>query len=288
MADTKISELPVATAIASPDAVPIVQDGVTKQALVSLFRSFLKFIGLDFTGNNLTFMNGTTMWKSTGDSNDQTTNPYTPTTSGIVVKDANNDEIWRLWANADNVSGSSIFLGAHAGENLTDVSDKSVVIGNHTLPQQTNTNSGNTIIGYRAGGSLTGDTDVVGFQNTLIGEGAAIYTATRDAGTQNVSQAVVVGGGANAVGNQSVAIGYAVDALGTNQIAIGVGAELHLDNPDNIVLIGNGDITDAYFGSLAGLSILHGKGNAIVFPDSDPHVAGAAYWVLGVLTKSAG
>ncbi len=42
MADTKISELPVATAIASPDVAPIVQGGVTKQADVSLFGgSFL-------------------------------------------------------------------------------------------------------------------------------------------------------------------------------------------------------------------------------------------------------
>ncbi len=37
MADTKISELPVATAIASPDVAPIVQGGETKQADVSLF-----------------------------------------------------------------------------------------------------------------------------------------------------------------------------------------------------------------------------------------------------------
>ncbi len=42
MADTKISELPVATAIASPDVALIVQGGVTKQADVSLFGgSFL-------------------------------------------------------------------------------------------------------------------------------------------------------------------------------------------------------------------------------------------------------
>ncbi len=39
--DVKISELPVATAIASPDVAPIVQGGVTKQADVSLFGSFL-------------------------------------------------------------------------------------------------------------------------------------------------------------------------------------------------------------------------------------------------------
>ncbi len=37
MADTKISELPIATAVASPDVAPIVQGGVTKKADVSLF-----------------------------------------------------------------------------------------------------------------------------------------------------------------------------------------------------------------------------------------------------------
>ncbi len=42
MVDTKISELPVATSIASPDVAPIVQGGATKQADVSLFGgSFL-------------------------------------------------------------------------------------------------------------------------------------------------------------------------------------------------------------------------------------------------------
>ncbi len=52
MDDTKISELPAATSIASPDVVPIVQDGVTKQSDVSLWKSFLNFVGLDFTGSN--------------------------------------------------------------------------------------------------------------------------------------------------------------------------------------------------------------------------------------------
>jgi len=31
-----------------------------------------------------------------------------------------------------------------------------------------------------------------------------------------------------------------------------------------------------------------GKAVVVVFPDSDPHVVGAAYWVAGVLTRSAG
>ncbi len=57
MADTKISELPVATAIASPDVAPIVQGGVTKQADVSLFSgSFLStnIARVDPSGDDLT------------------------------------------------------------------------------------------------------------------------------------------------------------------------------------------------------------------------------------------
>ncbi len=184
--------------------------------------------------------------------------------------------------------GSSIFIGAHAGEHLTDVSTTSIVIGFEALPQQTANNSDNTIIGYRAGGSLTGDTDVFGFQNTLIGQEADIYTVTREAGTQNVSQSVAVGAGAIAVGNQSVSIGFGADALGTNQIVIGYGVSIHLDSPDNIAVVGNSDVTDVYFGSTSGAAKLHGKGNAIVFPDSDPHIVGAGYWLAGVLTRSSG
>ncbi len=49
MADTKISELPVATSIASPDVAPVVRGGVTMQADVSLFRggsSYLRIVDL--------------------------------------------------------------------------------------------------------------------------------------------------------------------------------------------------------------------------------------------------
>lgn len=45
------------------------------------------------------------------------------------------------------------------------------------------------------------------------------------------------------------------------------------------IAISAGDVTSSRF---------NGPGDGIVFPDSDPHVAGAAYWVGGVLTKSAG
>ncbi len=52
--DVKILELPVATSIASPDVAPIVQAGVTKQADVSLFNSFLSrtIVRVDPGGND--------------------------------------------------------------------------------------------------------------------------------------------------------------------------------------------------------------------------------------------
>ncbi len=50
--DVKISELPVATSIASPDVAPIVQGGVTKQASVSLFKSsFTNVYSVDANGD---------------------------------------------------------------------------------------------------------------------------------------------------------------------------------------------------------------------------------------------
>ncbi len=55
MLDTKISELPAATAIASPDVAPIEQGGVTKKADVSLFGgSFLSanIARVDLSGND--------------------------------------------------------------------------------------------------------------------------------------------------------------------------------------------------------------------------------------------
>ncbi len=315
MADTKISELPAATSVDSPDLVPIVQGGETKRAAVGLFQSFLKFIGLDFTGNNLTFMNGTTMWKSTGNSNstqssgtltigqeyliktyhspDDFTNvgassnangilftatgttpsvwssstviytrPYTPITAGIIVKDANDVEVWRLFA-SDPGSGNEdrgLYIGAGAGANAI---------------QHSSGGQDSTAVGFGALGSVTTGQDNTGL-GTFAG-GAGLVT-----GSANVFIGSNVGTGASDISN-SVAIGAGIVITGSNAIALNAFAD-----DDNTAVIGNDALTDAYFGSTSGNAILHGKGDAIVFPDSDPHVAGAAYWVLGVLTRSAG
>ncbi len=277
MADVKISELSPATFVDSPDFVPIVQAGSTKKATVSLFQAFLKFIGLDFAGNNLTFMNGTTMWKSTGDA----THPYTPTTAGMIFKDASNVEFGRIWfSNPDTGSNDntrSVFIGANAGANTT--THDSVAIGFNALSGG-DISFGNTAIGSRA---LEAINDVNSDQNVAIGFQALQNLTT---GYENVAIGYQAGKNLDS-GIDNIAIGTNanIGSSTNNSIVIAHGVTT---NSDNVIIIGNAQNTDAYFGSTSGNAILHGKGDAIVFPDSDPHIVGAGYWLAGVLTRSAG
>ncbi len=264
MADVKISELPAAVSVDSPDLVPIVQAGATKKATISLLQSFLKFVGLDFTGNNLTFMNGTTMWKSTGDN----THAYTPTNSGIIVKDADNNEVWRLWGDGD----SNLFLGNALALSVDNdnAALNNTAVGAFAL-QQLVGGTNNVAIG-----KSSNDTVVDGSFNTVVGSGAA--TASDNSHSTEI-------GFSSSAGDQSIAVGSRALSVGTNTIVIGY----NLSNAvDNTAVYGNSSNTDAYFGSTSGNAILHGKGDAIVFPDSDPRIVGAGYWLAGVLTRSNG
>lgn len=186
------------------------------------------FIDLDFTGNNMTFMNGTTMWKSTGDSNDPVTHPYTATTSGIIVKDANNEEVFRIWASDPdptdtNYNTHNLYIGSLAGENQP--SD--------------NTSAGfqNTGVGAFALQNVT-----TGFNNTALGHGAGVSTTSE---SNNIS--IGHGVGAQPGCNRTVIIGNGASSGNdlTNIIALG-------DNCDvwssNTAVIGNSEITDVYFG----------------------------------------
>lgn len=50
-------------------------------------------------------------------------------------------------------------------------------------------------------------------------------------------------------------------------------------------------LDDTFTGSANDVLVSNGSQalwSSVVFPDSDPHIAGAGYWVAGVLTKSAG
>ncbi len=255
MADVKISELPIATSIASPDVAPIVQGGVTKKADVSLF-------GVS--------SNASLVLHSSGDSNDPVTHPYTFTNSGIIVKDANNAEVLRLWATDPVNDIGSLYIGAKAGENSIEYSgggQAQTAVGFHSLAEIT-VGSDNTALGVYSGEDV-----VTGIKNVFIG----MHTK----GDDDSSHAVAIGFRAQVFSEKGIAIGEVADA-DENAISIGYGVSA----PALTIHIGNVDQTDAYFAE--GNAILHGKGDAIVFPDSDPHIAGAGYWDSGVLTRSAG
>ncbi len=255
MADTKISELPVASAIASPDVAPIVQGGVTKQADVSLFGSSKASLILH----------------SSGDVNDPTT--LNAANAGIDVIDVNSSVVFRIWSNGNQ----DLFIGNP--QPTVSLGGSNVLIGGFNLVGADPSVVNNVALGDRALRDLT-----TGGDNFGLGTGAG---ATIKAGTNNIFI------GSTSFSSETGAVGlvlvgdstFAYSGVTENAIAIGASCEVHTSNT---AVIGNSSITDTYFGSISGASILHGKGDAVVFPDSDPHVAGAAYWVLGVLTRSAG
>ncbi len=215
MADTKISELPVATEVIDSDIVPIVQSGSTKQATAGLLRLIQILLGGDALKSNL-------------------------------------------------------IIGDDAAPSLDPAAETNVGIGKAIFAQLT------TGVGNVAVGALAGDTTIAGNYNVSIGNGSASRS--------DVSESVGIGS-ATTSGEQSISVGSLSSAYGTNVICIGYNIT---DLVDNTAVIGNADMTDISFGSVSGLAILHGKGNAIVFPDSDPHIVGAGYWLAGVLTRSNG
>ncbi len=202
------------------------------------------FIGLDFTGNNMTFMNGTTMWKSTGDVNDSST--FNATNTGITQKDVNNVVMFTLWS--DGTFGGNIllvdklpsgfgygdatdlvFVGTQIGVNFTS-GYADVAIGNSALQSITEGVS-NTAIGTASGNATTD-----GIRNVFIGDGAYAKESS---------------------GNSITVIGQSATAdtgVTDNAIALGRAA---IVTANNTAVIGNSAVTDVYFGSASALAKVH-------------------------------
>ena len=222
--------------------------------------------------------NATLLLHSTGDTTDVTT--FTADNSGFKQVDVNNVEMFRVWTSGDN---GSIYIGDKlpAGFASPDWIPDNVAIGLQVMPNITGgAAAGNVGVGKNALSNLT-----TGAENTAIGQFAG--NATED-GANNV----FIGGFAIAsepsaascvvVGDEALAdIGVT-----NNGIAIGDSARVM---SNNTFVAGNPNVTDLWAGGQnVGNAILHGKGNAIVFPDSDPHIVGAGYWSAGVLHRSSG
>jgi hypothetical protein len=202
------------------------------------------FIGLDFTGNNMTFMNGTTMWKSTADINDSATS--TATNTGITQKDVNDVVMFTLWSDGTfggNVlivdqlpagfdfgnAADDVFIGTQTAVNFTSGSSN-VAVGNSALNQLIN-GDGNVAVGQSAGSAVT-----TGLGNVSLGTNAGQIEAT-------ASNTTILGFGA-----------LAFTGVTDNAIAIGKEA---IVTADNTAVIGNASVTDVYLGSSAALAKVH-------------------------------
>lgn len=270
MSDKRTSEETAASVLDGTELVRIVQSGENKKAILGDVGRALRSAGTP--GN------------------------YTLAASGILVKNADGVEVFRIWGtdpdDVNNYNSDNIYLGKLAGaDQPTDnvsAGYSNTGVGAYAL-QHITTGAANAAFGQSAGAEIT-----TGGSNSLVGSGAGGFITTGSRNTA-IGYATGVGSGNDdeCVSDQRmVFVGTFATRAGVpkatpliNGIAIGYEAQV---TGSNRAVIGGTDITDAYFGSEAGLAKLHGKGDAVVFPDSDPHVAGAAYWVAGVLTKSAG
>ncbi len=224
----------------------------------------------------------TLILQSSGDSTDPST--FTADNSGIKQLDVNDVEMLNIFVNGEDAgnSGGNLLItdkfnsglvsGQAYGNTIIGVGAAEEYSGEQT------TAVGNTVVGYDALADMTDAVD-----NTAIG-----YVAGKGIieGTDNVF--LGYNSQVNSDASELVIIGSSAEAgenVTTASIAIGANAVV---SENGRAVIGDDSITDLYIGSESAGAIFHGKGDAIVFPESDPHVAGAAYWIAGVLTKSTG
>ena len=204
----------------------------------------------------------------------------------------------------DNAPTSNTAIGSNALKSLTN-GQSNVAVG-QAAAQSIDEGANNVVIGQgtdilEPGGSqiviIGGQTDTdVGVTDNAIGIGYAIEVKADNQaviGNGNISEAIF---GCPSVSETSglLIIGrtYRITNFATDDDFTNVGAS---SNETGEVFTATGTTpTDWSHGSTIstlnpyGNAILNGKADFLVFPDSDPHVAGAAYWVGGVLTKSTG
>lgn len=201
---------------------------------------------------------------------------YTLAACGIQLKNSDGVEVLRIWAtdpDLDNdFNSANLYIGAGAGASQptdnVDAGYSNVGVGASSLSSSTlstyNTSVGSYAMTYLVDGSAV----------TGIGSGCGA-SVDASANSRSISDLDCVFVGAYANRGPDVANDVPIE----NSIVIGHAAA---GKGSNTAVLGNDSITDTYLkGNVHGASVL-------VFPDADPHVAGAAYWVAGVLTKSAG
>ncbi len=271
MADTKISELPVATAIASPDVAPIVQGGVTKQADVSLFGgSSSSFISanvarFDPSGSNSTGVVG------------DLSKPF------LSVQGAINA------IQAGSFNHPAIDLGNNASlEDLTTSLQELKFIGTRSAFQTLTCTSPATVDLFFVGTSVSGS---VNFDNTdsaiTLTAGASLADITNTGGSL-----AIVGRGSGGVGTVSSpggtigvdgfnnlygsvaeinSAGSAVFCVGTIVTTLTAAASISLQ--DSRIIANNAGITPTYDDTLLNPASM----DFSTLPTSQPSRIGAAW-----------
>ncbi len=260
--DVKISELPVATSIASPDVVPIVQGGVTKQADVGLFAGLSGSI----SDQQIAFANGTSIAGSDNfkwiDDPDNALE-INSTNGNFPVADDGNIRIPKTFTiqarnNADDDNFTILEKKVTSGHD-------NLVLGNQDQGQIAFNSTGNNMI-------LTPATN--GSVSITASNGAILLSTSTILGydTDITGDLEIQSGGWFAIFPQTRA----------NLIAI------HLSDPFEGIFYTDSTDHHVYYFNGTDFKQLAEVGDPIVFPDSDPHVAGAGYWLAGVLTRSSG
>lgn len=227
---------------------------------------------------------------------------YTLDNSGIVVKNDDGDEVFRIWGTdpeEGNPNSQNLYIGLQAGLNQpTDNVDagfdnigigtlslagagtgrSNIGIGTSTLTVVGN-GGGNIAIGSHAGEAVSNEDN--NGDNILIGNYTGTYITT---GTQNVMVGAQTGDNIiEGINNTALGVLAGPDGDFSNTISIGDNVQAPADNT---TVIGNTNQTDVYLGTDDGHSILHCKGDAIVMPDIDSGVPASGVWVNNLLVKS--
>ncbi len=260
MADVKISELPVATAIASPDVAPVVQGGVTKQANVGLFAG----LSGNIANQQVAFGNGTSIMGSDNFKWD----------GGVLLLQ-------------DDSSLHNLFVGFQENPFGPISGTHNTGLGVDVMDTLT-TGNDNVAIGFNAGSTFDTASENVCVGSGAFAENNSSFTVVIGSGAiADADSTIAIGESARASGADSIAIGQSSHALADNSMVLGAFGRItdiycgfRTSNSTATATV-HADIFTARTGFI-------GDGSQIIFPDSDPHISGAGYWSGGVLTRSNG
>ncbi len=280
MEDTKFSDLDPVTAVASPDFVAVVQGGVSKRADVSLF-------GGSFLSSNVARVDpsGSDGTGAVGDLN----KPFLTiqgAISAIEVGSFDNPVI--------DIGGYSTTETLTTSLRLLTIRSDSR--GASSFQDITFTASFGFIFAFFENCAITGNISQTNNRTlNLFFTNSSFFGATITGNAQlniNADSISEITGEINTAAFLGVTIRGCISPIG----------QVNVNAPNCGVVVEGSYLQDVLAATTLTLidSRVKGTNSAdstvyadvlltnIVFPDSDPHIAGAGYWLAGVLTRSSG